>query len=527
LNEQQQEPSNLTQTVVRGVGLAGSGYVLAQALTLGFYVVLARLATPSDFGDFAAGTLIVSVGYLFAESGMMAALIHRPDRLEEAANTATISTAVGGVLLGLGGLAVSPLIGLLFDSSRIEQVAAASAGLMLLHPLQVVPEALLQRRFSFLRRVIVEPASVLVFGITAIILCANGLGVWGLVLATYARALLEVGLSWSLAGWRPRPHLASFQMWRELVRYGRYGVGATALERGTEQLPVVLIGHFAGAAQLGQYRYSQRIASTPLAAIVQGGSYVIFPALARITGNRERLRGASVRSLRMMCTFSFPLGLILIPLGLPIATIVFGDAWRDAGYAAMALSLFPLAGTLVSFASEVAKADGRPDIVTRTHAVSLTAGTGFMVALLPFDLVGVAAGFGLGWLAGGIYSLARAAGLLEVPRRWLFSEALPALGAGLIMVALLTPLEFLVVNADSRGTWVGLGLIVAEALLGLIVYLGALRLLAADTVREMAELIPRLRGRAEPVDEAPEPAAQALAPVNVPDELEILDEPPS
>jgi O-antigen/teichoic acid export membrane protein len=118
LNEQQQEPSNLTQTVVRGVGLAGSGYVLAQALTLGFYVVLARLATPSDFGDFAAGTLIVSVGYLFAESGMMAALIHRPDRLEEAANTATISTAVAGVLLGLGGLAVSPLIGLLFDSSR-------------------------------------------------------------------------------------------------------------------------------------------------------------------------------------------------------------------------------------------------------------------------------------------------------------------------------------------------------------------------------------------------------------------------
>jgi O-antigen/teichoic acid export membrane protein len=525
VNEQEQEPQNLTQTVVRGIGLAGGGYALAQVLTLAFFVVLARLASPSDFGDFAAGTLIVSVGYLFSESGMMAALIHRPDRLEEAASTATISTAVAGAAFGVAGLAISPLIGLLFDSSRVAGVAAASSGLLLLHPLQIVPEALLQRRFSFVRRVIVEPASVIAFGVTAIVLCANGLGVWGLVLGTYARALVELGLSWGLAGWRPQFRLASFEMWRELVRYGRYGVGASALERGSEQIPVVLIGHFAGAAQLGQYRYAQRIAATPLAAIVQGGSYVIFPALARITGNRDRFRGASVRSLRMMCAFSFPLGMILIPLGLPIAAIVFGEVWRDSGYAAMALSLFPVAGTLISFSSEVAKADGRPDIVTRTHAVNLVAGITCMAALLPFHLVGVAIGFGLGWLAGAIYSLSRVSGLLNVSRRKLFGETLPALGAGLVMVAVLTPLEFLVVNADSRGTLVGLALIVAQGLLGLIIYLGALRILAPEIVGQIVELLGRLRGRGAPAPEAAVPAAEAPESGAVPDEMEILDEP--
>lgn len=54
------EPTNLSETVVRGVGLAGAGYVLAQAITLGFYLVLSRLATPSDFGEFAAGGLVVT-----------------------------------------------------------------------------------------------------------------------------------------------------------------------------------------------------------------------------------------------------------------------------------------------------------------------------------------------------------------------------------------------------------------------------------------------------------------------------------
>jgi PST family polysaccharide transporter len=520
--QEQEPPKNLTQTVVRGIGLAGGGFALAQVLTLAFFVVLARLASPEDFGDFAAGTILVSFGYLLSESGMMAALIHRPDRIEEAASTATVSTAVAGLTLGLVGVAVSPLIGLIFDSDRIAEVAAVSAGLMLLHPLQVVPEALLQRRFSFLRRVIVEPISVIVFGVTAIVLCAEGMGVWGLVIGTYARAVVEICLSWGFAQWRPRFSLASFAMWRELMRYGRYGVGASALERASEQVPVVLIGSFSGSAQLGQYRYGQRIASTPLAAIVQGGSYVIFPALARITEVRERFRDASVRSLRMMATFSFPLGLILIPLGVPIATIVFGDVWRDAGYAAMALSLFPIAGTLVSFASEVAKADGRPDIVARTHVVNLIAGTAFMLALLRFDLVGVAGGFALGWLVGGLFSMSRVSSLLEVPLRRLLAEALPALVAGLVMVAVLTPLEFLVINADSHGTAAGLALIVLEGLLGGLVYLAALRVVAPDTVRQMRGLLGNLRRRGAGGDEEPPPARDDVA---VPDEREILDEP--
>lgn len=515
MNEPEQEPTNLTQTVVRGVGLAGAGHLLAEALTLAFFVVLARLATPADFGDYAAGMLVVSVGGLFTEAGMLAALIHRPDRIEEAASTATISTAVAGIMFSLAALAASPLIGLLFDSSRIGQVATAVSGLLLLRSLGVVPAAMLQRRFSFLRRVVVEPVSVLVFGVTAVVLCAHELGVWGLVLGYYAGAVVDLALSWGLVGWRPKLHLASFGMWRELIRYGRYGMGATALQRGGEQVPVVLIGHFAGTSQLGQYRYGLRIAETGLAAIVQAGSYVIFPALARITGDRERLRGASVRSLRMMCTFSFPLGLILIPLGVPIAVIVFGDTWRDAGYAAMALSLFPIGGTLLTLAAEVAKADGRPDLMARMHAVVMVAGTACMIALLPLDLIGIVTGLGLGRLAGGIYGLWKVERLLEVPLRKLLSEALPPLGAGLVMAAVLTPLQFLVVQADSHGTAVGLALLAGEGILGLTIYFAVLRVLAADTVREITGLIAGLlRGGATATETSGSRSGVAARPGN-------------
>ena len=119
------EPAaGLTRTVVRGAGIAGLGFASTLALNFGFYLVLARLATPDDFGVLAAGSLSVGLGMVFAESGMLAAVIQRRDRVEEAANTAFVSTVLGGVALTLLALALAPLIGVVFDSHRIGEVAA-------------------------------------------------------------------------------------------------------------------------------------------------------------------------------------------------------------------------------------------------------------------------------------------------------------------------------------------------------------------------------------------------------------------
>src|SRR3954465_11253336 len=112
-------PESLTSRVVRGVGLSGSGYLLTQLITLATYVVLARLATPGDFGDWAAATVVVGVGLLFTESGMLAALIQRRSRIQEAANTALIATLTAGVAATLVALAVAPLVGSYFRSGQV------------------------------------------------------------------------------------------------------------------------------------------------------------------------------------------------------------------------------------------------------------------------------------------------------------------------------------------------------------------------------------------------------------------------
>jgi O-antigen/teichoic acid export membrane protein len=499
-------PGGLTRTVVRGVGVSGLGFVLTQVLTLGIYLTLARLATPDDFGELAAGAIVVNVGIqLFGvESGILTALIHRRDRVEEAMATAVVSTLLTGLVFTGLAFAVSPLVGAFFDSGRIGSVAAATSGLMLLRTACVVPMAMLQRRFSFARRVVVEPLGVIAFGATAIATTANGLGVWGLVLGFYARALVDVVLSWSLVGWRPQMNKASFDMWRELVGYARHVFAATVVQRLNDQVPAALLGRFVGSAQLGQFRYGIRTAALPFSAALAAASYVLFPAFARIAEDPARFRQAFTRALGWMAVIGMPGGFIMLGLGAPAATLLYGPDFADAGDAAMALCVFVAAGVLVSVITEAFSADGRPELLVRIHLVEALVGIVAMIALLRFELVGVAAGVSLGVAVGATYAIWKAQRVFEIPWRTIASEITPPFVAAVVMGISALILDTTLVQAADQETFRGIGLLLAETIFALSLYAVVLHLLDSGRAGEMRDLIRQGRGAAGPGPATPQ-----------------------
>jgi O-antigen/teichoic acid export membrane protein len=478
---------SLTRRVVRGVGLSGSGYLLTQLITLATYLVLARLATPRDFGDWAAATILVAVGLLFTESGMLAALIQRRSRIEEAANTALIATLTAGICGTLIALAAAPLVGSYFRSDQIGAVAAVVSGELVLRSMTVVPNAMMERRLAFLRRTIVEPLAAVAFAAAAIVACAHGLGVWGLLIGNYVQTGVDVSATWVLARWRPRPSLASLGMWRELVRYGRHVVAAGIIQRVADQTDRLLVGRFVGTSSLGQYQYALRVAQAPYAATLAVASHVLYPAFARISEDPARLRSAYLRSLRWVMAAALPISLGLLPLGEPLIVLVFGDVWRPAGHALMAMCLFAGASALLSINLEGAKAIGRPEILAKVHAAMAVTTVAAMAALVaPFGLYGVAAGLSVGAVAGAAYASLAFTRAVSAPLKRMLGEVWPAAAAALIMAGTLYPIEHLLLHASTHGTAVGLVLLTAEICLGAAVYLAGLAVLAPATVREGA-----------------------------------------
>lgn len=495
-------PKGLKRTVLRGGGMTGGGYILAQTLNLGAYVVLSRLLTPGEFGSYAAATVLIGFGVLITESGMQAALIQRKDRIEEAQNTAVVACFAGGLLAGLAALATAPLLGLFFDSGEIAALAAASSGVILVMVMAVVPNAILQREFSFLRLLVVDPIEVIAFAATSIVLAANGLGPWALVIGQYTQVATGTVLSWALVRWRPDLRLASVAMWRELVAYGRHIFTSTSIARlGEYAADSLIIGRGLGTAALGQYRYAFRVASLPFYALLAGAAYVIFPAFARIADDVERLRRAFIVSLRWMAAVAFPAGLALIPLGPPLIVTVFGDVWGPAGDAVMAMSLYAGASAISSAVSELTKAKGQPRSLVGMHSVTAAVTVIGMLALLPFGLTAAAGGLSIGAVVGAAYALRVANRVAEVRVSEMLHEIWPPLLAGLFMAGCLLPLDRLALHAADHGEAAALALIAVEALAGALIYLLALRVLAPGTPREILE---PLLHRSKP-EEAPDP----------------------
>ena len=495
MEPERDNPPDLTRTVVGGISLTATGVVGSRVLTLAVYLVLARLASPELFGRFAEATIVVGTGIIFVESGMLAALIQRRDRLVDAANTALVATLLGGVALSLCALAAAPLIALVFSSHETGVLAAAMSGVLLVGAAKVVPDALLQRRFSFVRRVIVDPIGVVAFGAVSIIGLTGGLGIWALVAGTYASEVAMASASWAGSGFRPSPSRASFAMWRELAGYGRHVVASAFVNHVGLIVNTLLLGRFVSASALGQYRYASRLGALPHEIVVNAGSYVLFPAFSRISHDRQRFERAFRRSLRWVMTLVVPASLLLVPLGQPLAVLLLGARWRPAGVALMVLCVASAGRAAGSVAAEALKAAGRPHILPRLQLLQATLVSILMLALLPFGLVGVAAGFTLGSLVAAAYALSRTVVVLDLPRRQVASVIWPPYGAGLVMVVVVFALERLVVHAEQHGVAIGIGLLALEALLGLIVYLSVLSALAPRTTAEMFKAMHAARER--------------------------------
>jgi O-antigen/teichoic acid export membrane protein len=486
----------LGRVVLRGAAFGSAGYALEQSMTIAAAIALAHLVTPKEFGIYGSATILLGYAHMFADSGLQSAVIQRGDRVGEAASTAFAANVVSGVGLALLAIALAPVLGLFFHDQTIAWVAAAMSPTVALNSLLLVPDALLQRNFSFARRLFVSPSAVLTYGVLATVLCALGLGVWGLVLGRYGSILVELIVIWSLVGWRPSTSTVSVAMWRSLARYGRHIFAASFLTQSQSSAVTALLGRFVSIGAVGQLRYAMTIATLPFSMWLVSSSYVVFPAFARIAHEAERFRSAFLRTLRWAGITTLPASALLLPLGPSLAVCLLGQEWRQAGYAVMALVGKPLTAPLSSVLSEGVKGAGRPGVLSRTAAVACVATILLSIALLPFGVIGVAGAFSLASFVTVAFLTRLALPVLGLDL-WSILRALrPPFLATCAMVSVLFPLEWLVVHADRHPPLIGILLLAGEAAIGFVVYLTALWALDREAVATLRHGVRTLGERA-------------------------------
>ena len=341
-------------------------------------------------------------------------------------------------------------MGIFFDNEMVGVVCAATAGTLLIHCLLNVPEALLQRRFNFKRRLIVDPTTAGTFAIVTVVMVSLGFGVWGMVIGLYASQLATLIACWWLAKWRPGKGRFVFRIWREMAGFAAPLIASRVVEDMRDVVQSSLIGRRLGEAAAGQYRYGRRIGVLPGTAIIQVASYVLFPAFARIAADASRFHDGFLRSLRALWTAVVPLAAFLVVLGPPAIVVLLGEQWAPAGLLVAGMAGFGPGTAMGAIGVESIKGAGQSKRMNWLTATTLVVGIGGLIALLPFGLLGVGLAVSLEGLATGLLSLALARKLAGVSVGELARVLVPPAVAAAVAAVPVALLEYTVAHSETR-----------------------------------------------------------------------------
>lgn len=366
---------------------------LTQGLVqLGVLAVLARLLSPADFGLVGLATVFIGLAALLAQFGISVALVRQPEltaRDIRAAHTLALGLGLVVTLLVAAG---APILAGLFQNPELTGVLRALSLTFLLGNPGAVAEALLEREMAWGRLMWVNLAAfVLGYAVTGCLLALAGYGAWALVGSQLAQTLLRTILLLRTRPYPKRPLIDGGEI-RTLARFGGGYTLARLFNYGAQQGDYLVVGRVLGVAPLGFYTRAFKLMQLPATYFAAVIAKVLFPTMARVQGELDRLRMVYLTGSAVIAIVTAPLSALMIVTAPDIVEVVLGPRWRPtiAPFQVLAAGVVFRNAFVMAYCLDGALGDMRMRMVRDfIYAIAVLAGSVFGVR---FGLTGVAAG---------------------------------------------------------------------------------------------------------------------------------------
>lgn len=321
--------ASMTHQALNGFVWIFSSSLLQRFLQLIVLAILARLLLPTAFGVVGMALVLVEFSVVFSEAGLGPAIIQRKElELRHLQTGFTVSLILGIVFTGIIWL-IAPSIAAFFETVELASVLRILSLLFLLRGVSVIAESLLQRKFRFRLLSIINVLSY-AFGFMSIgvILGYMEYGIWALVWANLAQALIKATILLIVS-----PHPIRLQIERSALKdLISFGCGVTAMRITNyfaRQSDKVIIGSFLGSHALGIYGRSCQLGHLPSNILGQPLYKILFPVLASVKDNHDRLANIYRRCISILSLCTFPACVVFFILAPELIYVLLGPHWNE------------------------------------------------------------------------------------------------------------------------------------------------------------------------------------------------------
>ena len=424
-------PHDLKQAAVSGVRWTMVARVASELTTLISAVVLARLVSPSEFGEAVVPLIFVPLAVIFTFEGLGSALVQRKEIDQTHVEAAMLASLVTGGLLSLATFVLAgPVGGKLFGHASAELLRLISP-VFLLAGLGAVSRGLLWRHLDFRRVSLIEMASLALGAVSAVTMALAGLDaeaiVLGALLATLTTAVL---LLISVPPPMPRFHR---QALRDVTGFGLPASAAGLTYVAVTNATIAVAAVRLSAAQVGLYWRAFQLGVVYQDKISGIMMRLAFPIYSR-TSDLDELRRFHERATRIHAAALLPLLSLLIVLAPDLVPWVFGERWAPAAPAVQILAVAGMIAAILTGYPQILLAAGKPRALLYFNLVLLALYVATSWVAAPHGLtalaVSVVAVHAVMMVAvyGVLFRL-----LLKIPIKRLVTDLLPAAACSLAL----------------------------------------------------------------------------------------------
>ncbi len=460
----------MTTSVRRALALSFLERYLSVALALASNMVLARLLTPHEIGQYSVTLAVIGVAHVLRDFGIGNYVVQEKQLSELHVRTAFGVSLVLGVGLFIAVFAAAPWVAAFYGEPTMAQTMRIASITFLLLPFCTVRMALLRRNMQFRLMLFVSLAST-VAGLGATVgLALRGWGADSMAVGAVVSAMATAVGTW--LAWPDRQLQApSLTMWRPVLRFGGQSAVTSVVTTLSMDANDLIVGRVLGFQAVALISRAQGVVNLFHRDVMTAVRNVAMPAFAQSHRDGVAVDARFRHSLTLVTTFAWPFYGLLGLYALEALRLLFGPQWDAAAALVPVFALAAAVSALTSLVPTVLVAVGRIDLVTRTELV---------VQPMRLVLVGVAAvGFqsmqAVAWaflcsalIAAPVFLLVGNRGLPGLAKA-LWPTLRPSV---LVTVAVLLPavLHVAATGAPRGGPWAAasaLGCALAGAVIGL------------------------------------------------------------
>lgn len=363
--------------------------IIAQLVSTGVSILLARLLMPEDYGVISIVLIFINIANTFVTTGFGQALVQDKNVGEvEFSTLFYCSMFMSVVLYGIIFFS-APYISSFYDNSLLTPVLRVLGIKMILSGFNTIQQAYVQKNLMFRKFFFSTLIGTIISAVIGVYGAYAGWGVWALVAQYLVNSTCDTLVLFVTIDWKPKL-LFSGEKAKRLIGYSWKLTTAELVNNCYNEIRSFLIGKVYTAADLAFYTKGEQFPK--LITVNVNGSIVsvLFPVISSVNDNKNMVKSFTRRSVRISCYVIIPAMMGLAAISNHLVPWLLTEKW-NACIPYMIIACVCYATVPINSASlQAIKAIGKSDVYLRNETLKKVIGLVAMISVIRYGVFWVA-----------------------------------------------------------------------------------------------------------------------------------------